>query len=65
MEWSRGVLDFGKLRASYGKSGRQYENPYMTYGTLSIMSGAAYNDHLVVNPYETPNRDLTWEESRQ
>ena len=67
MEWSRGVLDYGKLRASYGKSGRQYDNPYMTYGTLSIMSGAAYNDDLVVVASwgDTPNRDLTWEESRQ
>ena len=30
MDFTRGFLDYGKLRVSYGKSGRQFDQPYMT-----------------------------------
>ena len=32
MDWARKVLDYGKIRLSYGKSGRQFDQPYIAYG---------------------------------
>lgn len=67
MDWARGVLDYAKLRMSYGKSGRQFENPYLTYGLLTINPGT-YNGHLMIGPElgeGLQNRELTWEESKQ
>lgn len=34
LDWSRGVLDHGKLRVSYGTSGKQFDQPYIAQGVL-------------------------------
>lgn len=66
MDWSRGLLDHGKIRVSYGKSGRQFDQPYIAQGLL------VPSDPYLGNPAIVPdrtigliNRDLTWEETDQ
>lgn len=66
MDWSRGVLDHGKLRLSYGKSGRQFDQPYISQGLL------VPDSPFLGNPSVSPslarglaNRELTWEETDQ
>ena len=34
MDWSRDVLDYAKIRVSYGKSGKQFSAPYIALGLL-------------------------------
>lgn len=66
MQWASGVLDYGKLRFSHGKSGRIFEFPYVAFGELEPGSPflgnptiqSQWSDGLI-------NRDLTWEETRQ
>lgn len=67
MSWSRGVLDYAKLRVSWGKSGKQFESPYLAFG---VLQPGIYN--FGGNPTVTPfwyngliNRNLTWEETKQ
>ena len=66
MDFTRGFLDYGKLRVSYGKSGRQFDQPYIALGQLSV------DDPLLGKPTVIPNyrlglmnRNLTWEETDQ
>ena len=66
MEWSCGILDHGKIRASYGKSGRQFDQPYIAQGLLLP------DDPFLGNPTIRPdlmrglaNKELTWEETDQ
>ena len=66
MDWSCGVLDYCKLRASWGKSGRQFDQPYIALGLLEA------NDPFLGYPTVTPdfglgliNQGLTWEKTDQ
>lgn len=66
MAWSENWLNYGKLRFSFGKSGRIFEFPYVAFGELQP------GESFLGNPTVTPswysglmNRDLTWEETRQ
>lgn len=66
MEWTKGYLDYGKIRVSFGKSGRQFEDPYVAYGVLE--AGNPFLGNPTVIPYWQEgliNRNLTWEETRQ
>ena len=66
MDWSRGWLDFGKIRASYGKSGKQFDQPYISHGLLTISS--SFLNHPTVQPEWLEglmNDNLTWEETKQ
>ena len=66
MDWSRSVLDYGKIRLSYGKSGRQFDQPYISYGLLE--PGNAFLGHPTIQPVLRDglmNRELTWEETDQ
>ncbi|MEG2340231.1 MAG: TonB-dependent receptor, partial [Odoribacter sp.] len=59
-------LDFAKLRFSYGVSGNQFTNPYLSYGILN--GGGSYDGSPTIEPdwndgYYNP--DLTWEETEQ
>lgn len=66
MDWSRGWLDFGKIRASYGKSGKQFDQPYISHGLLTISS--PFLGHPTVQPEWLEglmNDQLTWEETDQ
>lgn len=65
MRWAD-WLDFGKFRMSYGVSGNQFTNPYLSYGLLK--GGYAYEGNPTVEPHWDKgfyNPDLTWEETSQ
>lgn len=67
MAWSRGILDYAKLRVSWGKSGRQFESPYLAFGVLQP-GGFNFGGNPTVFPVwynGLINRDLTWEETKQ
>ena len=67
MDWARSVLNYGKLRVSYGTSGKQFESPYLAYGV--IQPGIYnFNGNPTVEPewfYGLINRNLTWERTKQ
>ena len=66
MEWAGGILDFGKIRASYGKSGKQFDQPYIAYGLLT--PSKSFLGHPGVQPEwfdGLTNKNLTWEETKQ
>lgn len=66
MDWSRGVLDHGKLRVSYGKSGKQFDQPYIAQGSFS--PGDPYLGNPTIHPDLSrglSNKYLTWEETGQ
>ena len=62
-----GWVSFGKIRASWGRSGKMFESPYLAYGLM----GPGDYSHLG-NPTLKPvyggglyNEDLSWEETDQ
>ena len=62
-----GWLSFGKMRASWGKSGKTFEQPYTAAGILqngktSFLNGAILEPVWFDGLY---NEDLTWEETAQ
>ena len=66
MDWSHGVLNYCKFRASWGKSGRQFDQPYIALGLLEA------NNPFLGYPTVTPdfglgliNQGLTWEKTDQ
>lgn len=67
MEWSRGWLDFAKLRLSYGTSGNKFHNRYLAQG--SVVTGPyTFMGNVTLEPgwqYGLYNPRLTWEETRQ
>lgn len=65
MEWTK-ILDFAKLRASYGMSGNVFKNPYLSYGILQ--GDNIYNGNPSIKPNRSEgfyNPDLSWEETKQ
>jgi TonB-linked SusC/RagA family outer membrane protein len=56
-------LDFGKLRASWGRSGVQFASPYLAHGLME--QGQTYNGIRGMSTREILNRKLGWEESDQ
>lgn len=66
LDWTRGVLDYAKLRASWGMTGRQFDQPYISYGLL--IAGGAFLGNPTIKPVVQDglmNRHLTWEETSQ
>ena len=66
MAWAKRVLDYGKIRVSFGKSGRQFDQPYVAYGVLG--ASKPFLGNPTVEPelgFGLINRELTWEETRQ
>ena len=60
------VLDYGKIRVSFGKSGRQFDQPYVAYRVLR--ASKPFLGNPTVEPelgFGLINRELTWEETRQ
>ena len=67
MNWARGFLDYGKIRASYGKSGRQFESPYLAFGVLTTGT-TTFQGNQTIAPYWYSgliNPKLSWEETKQ
>lgn len=56
-------LSYGKLRASWGRSGQQFDDAYLALGTLQI--GGNFMGNVGVRPEDFPNSRLTWEETDQ
>lgn len=62
-----GWLSYGKIRGSWGKSGRRFESPYLAYGILQL-SNQTYNGNQTIEPDWVSgllNSKLSWEETRQ
>lgn len=64
MESIRHVLSAGKLRLSWGKTGKQFEDPYLAQG---IYGGGAFTfqGKPTMNAMMLPNPGLTWENTYQ
>lgn len=56
-------LSFAKLRASWGRSGQKFQEPYLALGTMQESN--TFNGRLGLIPQLMANRRLTWEESDQ
>ena len=56
-------LNLGKLRASWGKTGQTFADPYLAHGTWT--SGNRFLDYVGVMPSTPLNTVLTWEKSDQ
>ena len=56
-------LSFGKLRASWGKSGQKFQEPYLALGVMEESN--IFNGSLGLIPQSMANKRLTWEESEQ
>lgn len=66
MDWAENVLDYAKIRLSYGKSGKQFSQPYIALGLLE--PAASFLGNPTVNPEWNEglfNPTLTWEETDQ
>ena len=56
-------MSFGKLRASWGKSGQKFQEPYLALGVMEESN--VFNGSLGLIPQSMANKKLTWEESDQ
>lgn len=62
MKWAW-WLNFGKIRASWGRSGSQFGLPYLAQGMMS--PGIIFDGTQGMQPEGVINRELKWEESDQ
>jgi TonB-linked SusC/RagA family outer membrane protein len=58
------VLNFGKLRASYGSTGRDNISPYSYLSTYNN-NGLSYQGTAGLIPTRLPNPDLSWETTKK
>lgn len=56
-------LSFAKLRASWGKSGQKFQEPYLALGVME--ENNVFDGTLGLIPETMANKKLTWEESDQ
>ena len=56
-------LSHGKIRASWGKSGQTFLDPYLAQGTIDV--GSTFLGVTGLMPSQMENRNLTWEKSDQ
>lgn len=64
MQGIRHILPEGKIRMSWGKTGRQFEDPYPALGMYGN-SGHAFLGQPTIQTVALPNPDLSWEETAQ
>ena len=67
MDWARDFMDHGKIRLSYGKSGKQFEHPYLAFGVLAPGT-IPFHGNQTISPFWNDgllNPKLSWEETRQ
>ena len=62
-----GWLSFGKLRASWGRSGKMFEYPYLAYGLVGPGEFSHQGNPTLEPVYNGGlyNEDLSWEETDQ
>ena len=60
-------LDFGKIRAGWGKSGMQFSQNYLALGLLNVGATPFQGNSVITPDYTTGlyNKDLSWEETSQ
>ena len=56
-------LSYGKIRASWGTSGQEFNQPYLAHGTYVL--GDLFLGGVGMDPATIFNKSLTWEESDQ
>ncbi len=56
-------IDFGKLRASWGRSGQKFQNAYLALGIMGTSN--IFFGNAGLKPEILANKDLTWEKSDQ
>ncbi|MBS9766379.1 MAG: SusC/RagA family TonB-linked outer membrane protein [Flavobacteriaceae bacterium] len=56
-------LDFGKIRASWGRSGQKFEQAYLAHGVMQETN--TFFGFLGLAPAFMANNELTWEKSDQ
>lgn len=57
------IINFVKLKASYGKLGNAKVGSYSARGLYSYNISSSYNGKLVAEPNVAPNEDLGWQKS--
>lgn len=62
MKWAW-WMDFGKFRASWGRTGSQFGIPYLAQGLME--TGSVFDGVQGMRPSGVTNRKLRWEESDQ
>lgn len=66
MDWADNILDYAKIRASWGRSGRQFNDPDIAYGKLDISEPFLGSTTVIPQVNEgLINQRLTWEETDQ
>ncbi len=70
MDSARGVMDFLKIRASWGQNGNQAIDPFQYLSTIANKGNYSFgSDKNIVTlgsyPDILPNKDLSWETSEQ
>ena len=66
METLRPVLSFAKVRVSWGRTGKIFDDPYMAAGKY-IQGGTFLGNSSIIPAWDggMPNSSLTWEKSAQ
>nr|WP_320119272.1 SusC/RagA family TonB-linked outer membrane protein [uncultured Marinifilum sp.] len=57
------IVNFVKLKASYGKLGNAKVGSFSARGLYSYNTSSNYNGKLVATPYSAPNEELGWQTS--
>lgn len=66
MEATKPIVDFFKIRGSYGKSGRPFDDPNIAYGSLMTSDPFLGNPTIIPNYIDgLLNKKLSWEETNQ
>ncbi len=67
MAGTKGWLDFGKLRTSWGMSGNIFSNTYLAQGILEVGASSNLGNATLVPDWSNGlyNEDLSWEETTQ
>ncbi len=60
-------FNFGKIRASWGKSGMHFDEPYLALGLMRVGTNSFQGNGAIVPQYGNGlyNEDLSWEETDQ
>lgn len=62
-----GWFNFGKIRASWGRSGMHFSQPYLAQGQMEVGSNPYQGNGIITPVYRNGlyNKDLSWEETDQ
>lgn len=63
MKWAN-WLDLGKIRASWGKSGQIFKDPYLAHGVITQLTNTFLGNYAMASS-GIINRKLTWEKTDQ